>query len=203
MCSILGILDIPDGDDTRALRHRALELSARMRHRGPDWSGVFDDARAILAHERLAIVDPENGAQPIVSGCERYVLAVNGEIYNHRELAAGLEQPYAFRTGSDCEVLMPLWDQRGADFLQPVNGIFAFVLHDRQTGEYVIGRDPVGVIPLYTGRDDQGRLHVASELKATWTSARASRSSRQGTCCARGTTRRCRTANRPGAATRP
>ncbi len=165
MCSILGILDIPPGDDVRALRALALRQSARMRHRGPDWSGVFADPRAVLAHERLAIVDPENGAQPILSGDGQLVLAVNGEIYNHRELAAGLTRPYRFRTGSDCEVLMPLLEERGDDGLRAVDGIFAFVLHEPSTGRWVVARDAIGVIPLYYGRDERGRLVVASELK--------------------------------------
>jgi len=164
MCSILAILDI-DGDVT-SLRSRALQLSATMRHRGPDWSGVWDDKRAVLAHERLAIVDPGTGAQPLVHPAGDMVLAVNGEIYNHRSLASGLSDPYAFVTASDCEVLLPLYEQRGPAFLDDVNGIFAFVIYDQRRADWLIARDPIGVMPLYTGRDAQGRLYVASEVKA-------------------------------------
>jgi asparagine synthase (glutamine-hydrolysing) len=164
MCSILAILDI-DGDETM-LRKRALKLSALLRHRGPDWSGVWADDKAVLAHERLAIVDPGTGAQPLVHPAGDIVLAVNGEIYNHRSLASGLSEPYAFATASDCEVLLPLYEQRGPDFLDDVSGIFAFVIYDQRRGDWLIARDPIGVVPLYTGRDAMGRLYVASEMKA-------------------------------------
>jgi asparagine synthase (glutamine-hydrolysing) len=164
MCSILAILEIRG--DAAAMRERALALSASLRHRGPDWSGVFADDRAVLAHERLAIVDPESGAQPLLDVAGELALAVNGEIYNHRELAARLVDEYAFRTRSDCEVILPLYRARGVDFLNDLNGIFAFVLFDRRSGGYLIARDPIGVVPLYTGRDERGRLYVASEMKA-------------------------------------
>ncbi|HSL82333.1 MAG TPA: asparagine synthase B [Thermoanaerobaculia bacterium] len=165
MCSILGILEIKT--DPAALRELALELSRRQRHRGPDWSGIFSCDRAILAHERLAIVDVEHGAQPLVSPDGRYVLAVNGEIYNHRELEEGLAEPYAFRTASDCEVILPLFAEAGSQaLLERLNGIFAFVLYDTREDRYLIARDPIGVMPLYTGRDAEGNLLVASEMKA-------------------------------------
>lgn len=164
MCGILGILDIRR--DPEELRDRALTLARRLRHRGPDWSGVWANGQAVLAHERLAIVDPESGGQPLVSPDGNRVLAVNGEIYNHRKLREGLAEPYAFRTASDCEVILPLWAQRGAGFLNDLNGIFAFVAFDQASGDWLIARDPIGVIPLYTGRDDRGNLYVASELKA-------------------------------------
>jgi asparagine synthase (glutamine-hydrolysing) len=164
MCSILGLLDLaPATSDPRGL---ALRLSKTQRHRGPDWSGLYEGSRAVLAHERLAIVDPAGGAQPLVSPDGAQVLAVNGEIYNHRELRAGLSEPYAFGTESDCEVLLPLYRERGADFLNDLVGIFAFVLWDEAQGTWLIGRDPFGVMPLYTGRDAQGTLFVASEMKA-------------------------------------
>ncbi len=164
MCSILGILDIRS--DVETLRRRALELSRLQRHRGPDWSGVYASDHAILAHERLSIVDPESGAQPLYNAARTHVLAVNGEIYNHRELAKGLTCGYTFQTASDCEVILGLYQEKGADFLDDLNGIFAFVLYDAEQDRYVIGRDHMGICPLYTGRDAAGNLYVASEMKA-------------------------------------
>ncbi|MDH3734360.1 MAG: asparagine synthase B [Gemmatimonadota bacterium] len=167
MCSILGIFDFdgrPEG-----LRRQALEMSRLQRHRGPDWSGVYAGDRAILAHERLAIVDVESGAQPLHGSDPGNVLAVNGEIYNHRVLEDALAREYPFRTRSDCEVLLALYEQRpdeAATWLNEVNGIFAFALYDESRDRYLIARDPMGVMPLYTGRDREGRLFVASEMKA-------------------------------------
>jgi asparagine synthase (glutamine-hydrolysing) len=168
MCSILGIFGLQAGDDVGALRRQALELSQRQRHRGPDWSGVYVDDRAILVHERLAIVDPAGGSQPLRSGDGDLVLAVNGEIYNHRELKKQLAEPYAFQTGSDCEVINALYreDHSPGDWLNRLNGIFAFALWDRAGQRYLIARDPMGVCPLYWGHDANGRLCVASEMKA-------------------------------------
>ncbi|HSW29748.1 MAG TPA: asparagine synthase B [Longimicrobiales bacterium] len=163
MCSILGILDVRS--DATALRDLALELSRRQRHRGPDWSGVFAHERAVLAHERLSIVDVLHGAQPLGNFASGPVLAVNGEIYNHRELRARFPH-HPFATESDCEVILPLYQEKGADFLGDLNGIFAFVLYDIARDRYVVARDPIGVIPLYTGRDAHGNLFVASEMKA-------------------------------------
>ncbi|MEX2609683.1 MAG: asparagine synthase B [Gemmatimonadota bacterium] len=164
MCSILAILDVRE--DSGEMRRRALDLSRLQRHRGPDWSGIHCAPGAVLAHERLAIVDVESGAQPLLDASGALSLAVNGEIYNHRELRAELRQPYPFRTASDCEVILALYRERGADFLHELNGIFAFVLHDAAAGRYLIARDHMGIVPLYTGRDTLGRLHVASEMKA-------------------------------------
>lgn len=164
MCSITGILD-PEGLDP-VLRDRALSMSRRLRHRGPDWSGVWLGRHAVLAHERLAIVGVQSGEQPLVSPDGQHVLAVNGEIYNHRELRDAHAPQEPCRTGSDCEVLLPLYRALGADFVAQLNGIFAFVLHDTTDGHCLIARDPIGVIPLYMGRDVQGRLHFASEMKA-------------------------------------
>ena len=167
MCSILGIFGLQPGDDLSALRRQALERSQRQRHRGPDWSGVHADEGAILVHERLAIVDPAGGSQPIRSQDGQLVLAVNGEIYNHGELEAGLSRPYAFQTGSDCEVINALYRQEEpARFLDRLNGIFAFALWDRERGRVLVARDPIGVCPLYWGHDGEGRLWVASEMKA-------------------------------------
>ena len=141
-------------------------MSGKIRHRGPDWSGIYCGPRAVLSHERLSIVDPQSGGQPLYSPDGRLVLAVNGEIYNHRELRRELAGEYDFRTGSDCEVILPLYRKYGAGLLDRLNGIFAFALYDIERDEYLIARDPVGVIPLYIGWDADERCYVASELKA-------------------------------------
>lgn len=168
MCGILGIFDIRG--DAASLRSRALELSRLQRHRGPDWSGCWAGERAILAHERLAIVDLEHGAQPLTSPEGDLVLSVNGEIYNHRALREHLSGPYAFQTDSDCEVILALYRQHGPEaagsWLNALNGIFAFALWDRERGSHFVARDPIGVMPLYWGRDEHGHLYVASEMKA-------------------------------------
>ncbi len=167
MCSIFGIFGLQPGDDLQALRRQALDCSQRQRHRGPDWSGVYVDDGAILVHERLAIVDPAGGSQPLLSEDGQLALAVNGEIYNHRELKQQLTQPYAFQTGSDCEVINALYrEDTPAALLNRLNGIFAFALWDKAAGRVLIARDPMGVCPLYWGHDQQGRLRVASEMKS-------------------------------------
>ena len=167
MCSILGVFDFRAGADIAPLRPLALSLSALQRHRGPDWSGVHVDSTAILVHERLAVVDPNGGAQPIRSADGALVLAVNGEIYNHRELERRLARPYAFQTGSDCEVINALHRDGEAvgSWLGRLNGMFAFALWDRDARRVVIARDHVGICPLYWGHDADGRLWVASEMK--------------------------------------
>jgi len=164
MCSILGIFNIQanQGD----LRKQALLMSRKQRHRGPDWSGIYENEGVIITHERLAIVDVENGAQPLYSKDGKLVLSVNGEIYNHKELEAGLTQPYEFLTRSDCEVILALYRQRGADFLNDLNGIFAFILYDNDKDRYFIARDHIGIVPLYTGHDERGNFYVSSEMKA-------------------------------------
>ncbi|ODU45327.1 asparagine synthase B [uncultured Aquimonas sp.] len=164
MCSILGILDLRS--DPAALRTQALDLSRRMRHRGPDWSGVYANERAILVHERLAIVGVDSGAQPLLSPDGTQALAVNGEIYNHRQLRSALEADYAFQTHSDCEVILPLYAKFGHDFLNQLEGMFAFVLWDDAKQHWLVARDPIGIIPLYYGHDAHGNLYFASELKA-------------------------------------
>ena len=171
MCGIACILNIPE--QTPELRKKALKMSQKIRHRGPDWSGIYVGGSAILAHERLSIVDPESGQQPLFSPDRKQVLAVNGEIYNHREIRKWYEGRYDFQTGSDCEVILALyrdWKAMGADdpkwIFERLNGIFAFCLYDEETDEYIIGRDPIGVIPLYIGRDTDGKCYVGSELKA-------------------------------------
>lgn len=167
MCSIVGVFGLRADDDRDALRRKALERSQRQRHRGPDWSGVYVDDGVLLVHERLAIVDPEGGSQPLRSAEGELALAVNGEIYNHRDLKRELKEPYAFLTGSDCEVINALYREDTAkSFLNRLNGIFAFALWDRAKGCALIARDPIGVCPLYWGHDRDGLLWVASEMKA-------------------------------------
>ena len=164
MCGIVSIFNIKE--QTPALRQKALQMSGKIRHRGPDWSGIYCGGSAILAHERLAIVDPESGRQPLFSPDMKQVLAVNGEIYNHREIRSRFKGKYQFRTGSDCEVILALYRERGDRFLDELDGIFAFALYDAGRDSFLVARDPIGVIPLYYGRDSEGRLYVASELKA-------------------------------------
>ncbi|HSG51209.1 MAG TPA: asparagine synthase B [Rheinheimera sp.] len=164
MCSIFGVLDIKT--DVKALRQQALQLSKLLRHRGPDWSGVWNNDNAILVHERLAIVDTENGAQPLINDNRNHILAVNGEIYNHKQLEKGLATPYPFKTKSDCEVILPLYLEHGSDFIDMLQGMFAFILYDGEQNRYLIARDHIGIIPLYYGYDEHGQLYVASELKA-------------------------------------
>jgi len=160
------VFDLPAGDDVAALRRRAVSAASRLRHRGPDWSGVYADACAVLAHERLAIVGIHEGAQPIRSADGQLALCVNGEIFNHRELADALTVPYEFVGESDCEVINSLWRAEGPSGITKLNGIFACALWDAAQQRYLIARDPMGVCPLYHGRDAQGRLWVASEMKA-------------------------------------
>ncbi len=164
MCSILGIFDIRT--DVRELRTRALEMTRTMRHRGPDWSGIYVHDKAILAHERLSIVDVNKGAQPLYTDDGTVALAVNGEIYNHKDLKKALQEPHHFLTESDCEIILALYRQKGPDFLEDLNGIFAFALYDSEKDVYLIGRDHMGICPLYTGHDEHGNLYVASEMKA-------------------------------------
>ena len=164
MCGIVAILDVKA--QTKALREKALRMSQKIRHRGPDWSGIYCGGSAILAHERLSIVDPESGGQPLFSPDRKQILAVNGEIYNHHDIRRRFAGQYDFQTGSDCEVILALYREKGIDFLEDLSGIFAFVLYDEERDEFLIARDPIGVIPLYIGYDDDGMVYVASELKA-------------------------------------
>ena len=164
MCGIVSILKVKE--QTPQLRSKALKMSQKIRHRGPDWSGIYCGGSAILAHERLSIVDPESGGQPLFSPDRRQVLAVNGEIYNHQLIRERYKGKYEFQTGSDCEVILALYRDKGIDFLEDLSGIFAFVLYDEEKDEFLIARDPIGVIPLYIGYDPDGTIYVASELKA-------------------------------------
>ena len=164
MCGIVAILNVKR--QTQELRQKALKMSQKIRHRGPDWSGIYCGGSAILAHERLSIVDPESGGQPLYSPDRKQVLAVNGEIYNHQEIRRRYAGRYEFQTGSDCEVILALYRDKGIGFLEDLSGIFAFVLYDEERDEFLIARDPIGVIPLYIGYDNDGTVYVASELKA-------------------------------------
>ena len=164
MCGIVAILNVKQ--QTQELRQKVLRMSQKIRHRGPDWSGIYCGGSAILGHERLSIVDPESGRQPLFSPDGKQVLAVNGEIYNHQEIRRKYADKYCFLTGSDCEVILALYRDKGIDFLEELSGIFAFVLYDEERDAYLIARDPIGVIPLYIGYDSEGTIYVASELKA-------------------------------------
>ena len=164
MCGIVCAFDLKE--KTEVLRPQLLEMSKKIRHRGPDWSGIFSNEKAILAHERLAIVDPSSGKQPLVSEDKKLILAANGEIYNHRELRKQFEGVYNFQTASDCEVILALYKEKGETFLDELNGIFGFALYDVEKDTYFIARDHMGIIPLYIGWDENGTFYVASELKA-------------------------------------
>jgi asparagine synthase (glutamine-hydrolysing) len=164
MCGIVCTFDIKT--DASQLRPQVLKMSKKIRHRGPDWSGVYSCEKAILAHERLSIVDPEAGKQPLYSKDGKLVLAVNGEIYNHQEIRKRFEGKYEFLTKSDCEVILALYREKGSAFLEELNGIFAFALYDTEKDVFLIGRDHMGIIPLYQGWDEAGNYYVASELKA-------------------------------------
>jgi len=181
MCGIVAILNVKE--QSQELRQKALKMSQKIRHRGPDWSGIYCGGSAILAHERLSIVDPESGGQPLYSPDRKQVLAVNGEIYNHQEIRRRYAGQYEFQTGSDCEVILALYrsltptpspNGEGSSYtheqicsmLEQLNGIFAFALYDEERNEFLIARDPIGVIPLYIGYDSDGTVYVASELKA-------------------------------------
>lgn len=163
MCGIVCAFELKN--DAEELRSQILEMAKKVRHRGPDWSGIFSNDKAILAHERLAIVDPVSGKQPLYSSDGKLVLAANGEIYNHREIRKRYEGKYEFRTESDCEVLLALYKDKGADFLDDLNGIFAFALYDIENNKFLIARDHMGIIPLYYGWDEDGTLYISSELK--------------------------------------
>ena len=164
MCGIVCAFDLKQKSET--LRPQVLEMSKIIRHRGPDWSGIFSNDKAILAHERLAIVDPASGKQPLFSKDKSLVLAANGEIYNHRELRKQFDGKYEFQTESDCEVILALYKEKGPHFIDEMNGIFGFAIYDVENDDYFIARDHMGIIPLYIGWDQNGTFYVASELKA-------------------------------------
>ena len=164
MCGIVCAFDLKQSSEQ--LRPELLEMSKNLRHRGPDWSGIYSSSQAIMVHERLAIVDPTSGKQPLISPSGNLVLAANGEIYNHRELRAPYESSYQFKTQSDCEVILALYENEGPSFVEKLNGIFAFAIFDESKNEFFIARDHMGIIPLYMGWDGDGTFYVASELKA-------------------------------------
>jgi len=164
MCGIVCAFDLKE--KAEILRPQILEMSKKVRHRGPDWSGIYSNDKAILAHERLSIVDPVSGKQPLLSEDKKLVLSANGEIYNHKALRKQFEGKYNFQTKSDCEVILALYKEKGTSFLDEMNGIFAFALYDADKDEYFIARDHMGIIPLYMGWDANGTFYVASELKA-------------------------------------
>lgn len=164
MCGIVSIFNIKE--QTPELRKKALAMSKKIRHRGPDWSGIYCGKSAILCHERLSIVDPQSGKQPLFAPDNKQVLAVNGEIYNHQDIRRQYAGKYQFQTGSDCEVILALYRDKGINFLEDLNGIYAFALYDEANNDFLIARDPIGVIPLYIGHDKDGTVYCASELKA-------------------------------------
>jgi len=164
MCGIVCAFDLKE--NAAVLRPQLLEMSKKVRHRGPDWSGIYSDEKAILAHERLAIVDPASGKQPLFSEDKKLILAANGEIYNHRELRKQFKGKYNFQTASDCEIILALYKEKGVDFIDEMNGIFGFALYDAEKDEYFVARDHMGIIPLYMGWDENGTFYIASELKA-------------------------------------
>lgn len=164
MCGIVCAFDLKEPSEV--LRPQLLEMSKKIRHRGPDWSGIYADSKAILAHERLSIVDPASGKQPLFSEDRKLVLAANGEIYNHRQLRKQFEGKYNFQTQSDCEIILALYKEKGTSFIDEMNGIFGFAIYDVDKDEYFIARDHMGIIPLYMGWDQNGTFYVASELKA-------------------------------------
>ncbi|MDR1813363.1 MAG: asparagine synthase B [Tannerella sp.] len=165
MCGITAIFNIRADEQRDMLRSQVLKMSKRIRHRGPDWSGIYSGKTAIMAHERLSIVDPASGKQPLFSPDGKVALCVNGEIYNHRDIRERLKGKYEFQTGSDCEVILALYQQKGVDFIEDLSGIFAFALYDEEKDLFMIARDEIGVIPLYVGKDDNGHVLVSSELK--------------------------------------
>ena len=164
MCGIVCAFDLKQKSEI--LRPQVLEMSKKIRHRGPDWSGIYSDEKTVMAHERLAIVDPASGQQPLFSEDKKLILAANGEIYNHRELRKQFKGTYNFQTASDCEIILALYKEKGVDFIDELNGIFGFALYDVEKDEYFIARDHMGIIPLYNGWDQNGTFYVASELKA-------------------------------------
>ncbi len=164
MCGIVCAFNIKDNKEL--IRSNVLKMAQKVRHRGPDWSGIYSNDNAILAHERLAIVDPTSGKQPLISQDGKKIVAVNGEIYNHQILRQNSLKDYSFKTQSDCEVIIPLYELKGVNFLNDLNGIFAFALYDSLTNTYLIARDHMGIIPLYMGWDDKNVFYVSSELKS-------------------------------------
>ncbi len=164
MCGVVCVFNIKENHES--LRKQVLEMSKKVRHRGPDWSGIYSCDNAILAHERLSIVDPQSGGQPLLSKDGNLILSVNGEIYNHLEIREKIGDTYDFLTKSDCEVILALYREKGHAFIEDMNGIFGFALYDKENNNFLIARDHIGIIPLYMGWDQHGQFYVSSELKA-------------------------------------
>ena len=164
MCGIVGIFKIKQ--QTQELRQKALKMSQKLRHRGPDWNGIYVAALPSWPMNASPSYDPQSGRQPLYSPDRKQILAVNGEIYNHRDIRTKYAGKYDFQTGSDCEVILALYRDKGIHFLEDLNGIFAFALYDEEKDDFLIARDPIGVIPLYIGKDKDGKIYCASELKA-------------------------------------
>ncbi|OUZ99119.1 Class II glutamine amidotransferase domain [Macleaya cordata] len=162
MCGILAVLGC--SDDSQAKRVRVLELSRRLKHRGPDWSGLYQHGDCFLSHQRLAIVDPASGDQPLFNEDKAIVVTVNGEIYNHEELRKRLPN-HQFRTGSDCDVIAHLYEEYGEDFVDMLDGMFSFVLLDTRDNSFIVARDAIGITSLYIGWGLDGSIWIASEMK--------------------------------------
>ncbi|CAG8959693.1 hypothetical protein HYFRA_00001598 [Hymenoscyphus fraxineus] len=164
MCGIVGCHHVPDA---KAFKPTALKMAKQCRHRGPDWSGSYMANNTILAHERLSIVGVESGAQPLTNADQSIALAVNGEIYNHRLVRKNLETPYHFKTHSDCEVIIPLYMKYGVDAPKYLDGMFSFVLYDKEQDRVIAARDPIGITSFYQGWSSTmpGAVFFASELK--------------------------------------
>ncbi|KNA18676.1 hypothetical protein SOVF_068530 [Spinacia oleracea] len=162
MCGILAVLGC--SDDSQAKRTRVLELSRRLKHRGPDWSGIYQNGDCYLSHQRLAIIDPASGDQPLYNESKTIVVTVNGEIYNHEVLRKSLPN-HKFRTGSDCDVIAHLYEEHGENFIDMLDGVFSFVLLDTRDNSYIAARDAIGITSLYIGWGLDGSVWISSELK--------------------------------------
>ena len=165
MCGIVAIYNNQIKFD-KDMRLKCLKMSKKVRHRGPDWSGIYSSDNAILPHERLSIVDIKSGRQPLFSSDENIILTVNGEIYNHLDFRNSSEIDYKYQTNSDCEVIIPLFKKYGKNLLNHLNGIFSFFLYDKLKNSFFVARDPIGVIPLYMGMDKNGTSYFSSEMKS-------------------------------------
>ena len=168
MCGILAILGNESSESFSERRNHFLKLSKKIRHRGPDWNGTYlnNEKNILITHERLSIIGINSGTQPIVSKDKRYVLSVNGEIYNYKSLYSSIVHgKYRPATNSDCEVIIPVYDDFEDLTPKMLDGIFSFVLYDNKLDEVLIARDPIGIIPLYYGLTKNGEIMFASEAK--------------------------------------
>jgi asparagine synthase (glutamine-hydrolysing) len=163
MCGILGIFG--SSLSPVDLKKKLIDSSRKIRHRGPDWSGYLVENGNGIAHERLAIIDPESGTQPLISNDGNLVVAANGEVYNYKELFVSEAKDYTPQTGSDSEVIIPLYQKFGHAFPNMLRGMFSFIIYDRRDGQFVAVRDHVGITPLYFGHAPDGSTWVGSEMK--------------------------------------